>query len=187
MARPESGFQLPLLVEFGGRPAENPISPYQPYSEGFITGQEGLGRFVREVQGEAFIRSPAEAATHLMNRIYTPFDKFDQEEIWSLLLNAKNQVTHEVMIYRGTLNSVHIRLAEVFKEAVRVNAASFIFSHCHPSGDPTPSPEDVVFNEKILQVSQLLEIPMLDHIVVGQDAWVSMKDRGLGFGRFETD
>ena len=69
----------------------------------------------------------------------------------------------------------------VSKEAVRVNAAAFLLSHCHPSGSPEPSPDDVALNEKILQVGQLLEIPMLDHIVVGQDAWVSMKDRGLGF------
>ena len=72
------------------------------------------------------MRSPGDAANHLLRKIYTPFEQFDQEELWTLLLNTKNRVTHEVLVYRGTLNTVHIRLAEVFKEAVRINAASMI-------------------------------------------------------------
>lgn len=178
--RPER-YQLPLLIEFGGLPAQKltpaPLTP----NEGLIIPQDGLSRFVREVSDGVIIHTPADAADYLMSRIYTPFDQFDQEEIWSLLLNTKNRVTHEVMVYRGTLNSVHIRLAEIFKEAIRVNAAAFLLSHCHPSGEPSPSPEDVAVTEQIVQVGKMLEIPMLDHIVVGRGSFVSMKERRLGF------
>lgn len=180
MARPER-FQLPLLVEFGGLPAPEPAEFTRSILDSLTHGGEGSSRFVREVRESVHIRTANDAAQHLMQRVYTPFDQFDQEELWSLLLDTKNVVTHEVMVYRGTLNSVHIRMAEVFKEAVRVNAASFLLSHCHPSGEPTPSPEDVRVTERLVEVGQLLDIPMLDHIVVGRDTWVSMKERGLGF------
>ena len=104
---------------------------------------ERLGRFVREVPDRVCIRSPGDAARYLLEKVYTPFDDFDQEEVWVLLLNNKNRITHEVMVYRGQVNAISIREAELLKEAVRVNAPALILSHCHPSGDPAPSPEDV--------------------------------------------
>ena len=85
------------------------------------------------------------------------------------------------MVYRGTINTVYIRPAEVFKEAVRVNAPALLLSHVHPSGDPTPSPEDVRVTEEVVQAGKLLNISVLDHIVVGKDVWISLKERGLGF------
>ena len=180
MARPER-FQMPLLVEFGGRPAEDPIAVCNAIFDSLATGQPDLNRFVRMVREEVFVRSPGDAANHLLRKIYTPFEQFDQEELWTLLLNTKNRITHEVLVYRGTLNTVHIRLAEVFKEAVRTNAASMILSHCHPSGEPTPSPEDIRMTEQAAQVAELLDIGLLDHIVVRNNRWVSLKERGLGF------
>jgi len=104
---------------------------------------ERLSRFVREVPDRVFIKSPGDAAQYLLEKIYTPFEDFDQEEMWVLLLNNKHRVTHEVMVYRGQVSTVHVREAELLKEAVRVNAPALVLSHCHPSGDPTPSPEDV--------------------------------------------
>lgn len=180
MARPER-YQLPLLVEFGGRPAEDPIAVCQTVFDDLASGRQEGNRFVRAVREEVIVRSPADAANHLLQHVYTPFDQFDQEEVWTLLLNTRNRITHEVMVYRGTLNMVNIRLAEIFKEAVRANAASFLLSHCHPSGEPTPSPEDVRMTEQVVQVAALLDISLLDHIVVGRNAWVSMRERGLGF------
>lgn len=78
-----------------------------------------------------------------MQHIFHPFDTFDQEDLWVLLLNTRHHVTHEAMIYRGTINNVQIHLPEIFKEAVRVNSPALLLSHCHPSGKPTPSPEDM--------------------------------------------
>lgn len=181
MARAER-YQLPLLVEFGGRPAEDPLVVCQTVFDELTRGQGAeRSRFVRAVREEVIVRTPADAANHLMQHIFTPFDQFDQEELWTLLLNTRNRITHEVLVYRGTLNSINVRLAEMFKEAVRANAASLIFSHCHPSGEPTPSPEDVLLTEQAVQVANLLNIALLDHIVVGRNVWISMKERGLGF------
>lgn len=140
-----------------------------------------LGRFVREIKEKPRIITPNDAAQYLCQNIFSPFEKFDQEEIWVLLLDNKQQVTHEVMVYRGTVNTVYTRSAELFKEAVRVNAPRIIMSHCHPSGDPSPSPEDVRLTQLANQAAKLLDIDLLDHIIVGKDRWVSMKEQGLGF------
>ena len=180
MTRPER-YQLPLLVEFGGTPAPDPTAMVHSVLDGLSQGEPGISRFVRPVREELFIRTPRDAAEHLLQHVYTPFDQFDQEELWTLLLNNKNRVTHEVLVYRGTINTVYVRLAELFKEAVRVNAAGFLLSHCHPSGDPTPSSEDIRLTELILQVAPQLDILLLDHIVVGRNVWVSMKEKGLAF------
>ena len=75
-----------------------------------------------------------------MTRIFSPFSTFDQEELWVLLMNRKSRITHDVMLYRGTLFTSLVRMGELYKEAVRLNAPMILLSHCHPSGDPTPSP-----------------------------------------------
>ena len=147
-----------------------------------VDGQEGSSRFTRVVRESVDVRTPNDAANHLLTHVYAPFDTLDQEEMWSLLLNTKNKITHEAMIYRGTIDTVHIRFAEVFKEAVRFNARSIILSHVHPSGDPTPSPEDVRFTQEAVEAGKLLGIKLLDHLVIGRDRWVSLKERQLGFG-----
>ena len=100
MAKAEQ-YQLPLLVELGGQPAAEPTLAARAAFNRLCSAQEGQSRFVRPVQEEVVIRTPADAALHLLNRVYTPFDQFDQEELWTLLLNTKNRVTHEVMVYRG--------------------------------------------------------------------------------------
>ena len=142
-----------------------------------------LGRFVRQLSEPVWATSPQEAAHYLLTHIYTPFDQFDQEETWVLLLNTKNKITHKVMVYRGTLNAAYIRVAEIFKAAVQVNAAGLIMSHNHPSGDPTPSPEDVQVTRQIQEAAQVLNITFEDHIIVGDNRWVSLRERGLGFDR----
>ena len=162
-----------------------PTIPIDVTPEGF-TGFESdkgerVGRFVREVPGSVCIRSPVDAAQYLLEKVYTPFDDFDQEELWVLLLNNKNRITHEVMVYRGQVSTITIREAELLKEAVRVNAPALILSHCHPSGDPTPSPEDVNMTRMINKAANLLGLTLVDHLIVGKDSWVSLKERQLGF------
>jgi DNA repair protein RadC len=102
-----------------------------------------LGRFLREVRENVEVISPQAAAQYLIEKVFTPFELFDQEETWVLLLNTKNVITHEAMVYRGTINFAIIRPVEIFKPAAQTNAKSIILSHNHPSGDPSPSPEDV--------------------------------------------
>ena len=158
---------------------------FQPRDERLSSRVRDVGRFVREVKEAVQIRCPADAAQHLLTHVYVPFEDFSQEEIWVLLLNTRNRVTHEVMVYRGTINTVGIRVSELFREAVKVNAPALILSHCHPSGDADPSPEDVTMTKRVRAAAELLDLDVLDHIVVGQDVWVSLKERGLGFDPLE--
>lgn len=74
-----------------------------------------------------------------------------------------------------------IRVGEIFKEAVKLNACSIIIVHNHPSSDPTPSPEDVLVTRQIYEAGKLLDVDVLDHLVIGRGRFVSLKERGLGF------
>ncbi len=125
------------------------------------------------------VRSPRE----VVNLVQNDMALLQQEELWVLLLSSKNQVLAIRKLYRGTLNSSTVRVAELFRSAIRENCASVIIVHNHPSGDPTPSPEDVRVTAEAAQAGQLLDIEVLDHVIVGagRDRYVSMKERGLGF------
>ncbi len=106
----------------------------------------------------------------------------DHEELWVLLLDTKNQVISTEKLYKGSLNSSMVRIGELFKAAIQRNAASIIVVHNHPSGDPTPSPEDIYLTKALVQAGKLLDIEVLDHIVIGGSSHVSLKDKNLGFG-----
>ena len=123
------------------------------------------------------ITSPADGAALLMAEM----QYLEQEEMWVILLNTRNQVLGVPVIYRGNLNSTVVRIAEVFRPAIAANAAAIIVAHNHPSGDPTPSPEDVRVTQEIVKVGKLLSIELLDHLIIGQQRFVSLKERGLGF------
>ena len=98
-----------------------------------------------------------------------------------LLLNNKHEVMGVDTIYQGTVNSASIRVAEIPRPAIRKNCPAIVIVHNHPSGDPTPSPEDVLVTRRINQSAQLMDIDLLDHIIVGHRGVVSMKSRQLGF------
>ena len=174
----QSAFQMPLRLEWGA----SPVASGHEAVDRAILSQLAGERYVRQVKEEVLVRSPADAANHLLQHVFQPFDTFEQEELWTLLLNTRNRITHEVMVYRGTVNAVQVRPAEIFKEAVRNNAVLMVVAHCHPSGDPTPSPDDVQATRILVQAGKNLDIELLDHVVIGRGRWVSMKERGLGFG-----
>ena len=94
---------------------------------------------------------------------------------------AINRILKITEVYRGTLNSSHIRVGEVFREAVRIGAAAMIVAHNHPSGDPTPSPEDIAVTKVLVEAGRLLDIELLDHLIIGRNCFLSLKARGLGF------
>ena len=102
-----------------------------------------------------------------------------QEQLRVLLLNTRNQVMAQRIVYQGNVNSSVVRPAEVLRAAVIDNAPSIIVSHNHPSGDPTPSPEDVAITRDLAASAKLLGIDLLDHIVIGGDRFVSLKERKL--------
>ncbi|MBC8509477.1 MAG: DNA repair protein RadC [Anaerolineales bacterium] len=106
----------------------------------------------------------------------------EQEYLLVVLLNTRNQVIEVAEIYRGSVNSSQVRIAEVFKPAIRRNAPAIILSHNHPSGDPTPSPDDVAVTRAIVEAGKLLDVQVLDHLVIGSSRWLSMKEHKMGFG-----
>ena len=123
------------------------------------------------------VKSPADAANLLMIEM----GLLEQEHLRTIMLDSKNQVLKVHTVYIGSLNTAVVRVGEVFREAIRLNAAALIVAHNHPSGDPTPSAEDVQVTRQIVDAGKLLSIDVLDHLVIGQQRWVSLKERGLGF------
>lgn len=125
------------------------------------------------------VHSPADVA-HLVG---SEMALLPQEEFWVLHLDSRNRVLRVRKLYRGTLNQARVRVAEVFRDAIRDNAAAIIAVHNHPSGDPSPSPEDVTLTRDLVRAGKLLDVPLLDHLIIGLGRWVSLKERGLGFER----
>jgi DNA repair protein RadC len=123
------------------------------------------------------IHSPADAAALVQYEM----SALEQEELRVMLLDTRNRVLDIVPVYRGSVNSSQVRIGELFKAAIRRNAASIVVIHNHPSGDPTPSPDDVAITRGIVQSGKLLDVDVLDHIVIGRGKFVSLKERGLGF------
>ncbi len=138
-----------------------------------------LGRRLTSLQPEdrAVIRSPQD----VFNLLGAEMGFLDQEHLRVLLLNTKNEVlaTHE--IYKGNVNSAVVRVAEVIRPAIRANCPNIIVVHNHPSGDPTPSPEDILVTRQINTCADMMSIKLLDHVVIGNQRFVSLKERGLGF------
>lgn len=123
------------------------------------------------------VRSPADVA----NLVMLEMGLLEQEHLRAVLLDTKNVVIRVANVYAGNLNTAVVRVGEVFREAIRSNCASIIVVHNHPSGDPTPSPEDVRVTEQLVEAGRLLDIEVLDHLVIGRNRYVSLKERGLGF------
>ncbi len=139
-----------------------------------------LGRRVGrlELEERPTVNSPADAAALLQYEM----GGLAQEHVWVLLLDTRNRLLKTEKLYQGSVNTSQIRVGEVFREAVKVNAAAVIVAHNHPSGDPSPSPDDVAVTRAIVEAGKLLDIDVLDHLVIGQGRFVSLKERGLGFG-----
>lgn len=135
-------------------------------------------RLVREQSDERGpIGSPAEAAA----LIQLEMQGLLQEHLRVMLLDTRNRLIRIEPVYVGSLNLSLVRVGEVFRAAIQQSAASIILAHNHPSGDPTPSPEDVALTRAVVQAGKLLDIEVFDHLVIGYGKFVSMKDKGLGF------
>lgn len=177
-----------LLLDAGGLAGLHRL----PYSE--LRRQKGIGP-ARAAQVKAAIelgrrlavatpderpsiQSPDDAAALLMYEM----SALEQEHLRVLILDTRNRLVRIAEVYHGSLNSSLIRVGEIFRDAVRANAAAVIVAHNHPSGDPTPSPEDVSVTKAIVEAGRLLDIEVLDHLVIGRGRFVSLKAQGLGFG-----
>jgi DNA repair protein RadC len=120
------------------------------------------------------IRAPADIA----ERMIPAMGHLEQEELRCVLLNTKNTVTGMVTIYTGNLAGSSVRIGEVFREAVRRQSAAVVVIHNHPSGDPSPSAEDLRITREMADAGRLLDIELLDHLVIGHGRWVSLRALG---------
>jgi DNA repair protein RadC len=124
------------------------------------------------------IHCPADAAALVQGEM----GLLEKEHLRVILLDTRNHVLDIVEIYRGSVNSSQVRVAEVFKPAIQRTAAALIILHNHPSNAPTPSPNDVAVTRAIVQAGKLLDIQVMDHLILSRSGYVSLKERGLGFG-----
>lgn len=175
-----------LLQHFGGLSGLHRV----PFEE--LCHQHGLGaakaaqikaaielgrRLALEAPGDRpTITSPGEAAALVLYEM----SALEQEHLRVILLDTRNHVLDVVEVYKGSVNTAQVRVGELFKPAIRRGASSVILVHNHPSGDPTPSPEDLAITRAVVQAGKLLNIEVLDHLIIGQGRWVSLKERGGG-------
>jgi DNA repair protein RadC len=150
---------------------------------GMTTGQIGKLRAAMELGKRSNsnlptqIHDPWDVANYFMTR----YQDLDQECFIVVNLSTKNRILSAIELYRGSINTQAVRICEVFKEAIKINAASVIIIHNHPSGCSEPSADDITVTADIRKAGKLMDIELLDHIVVGRGQWTSLRQRGLGF------
>ena len=169
-----SGIQQATLEELQGIHAVGPAKAAQ------IKAALELGRRLTTEQPDAArltIRTPLDVAMLLM----TEMGLLDQEELRVLLLNTRNEVVRRATVYRGSVSTAQVRPSEVLREAVRANLPAMVVVHNHPSGDPSPSPDDIGLTSRLVEGAELLSIEILDHIIIGRGRFLSMREQKLGF------
>jgi DNA repair protein RadC len=122
----------------------------------------------------------------VVNLVAVEMAALEQEQLRVVLLDSKHRVLVIRTIYQGSVNQAQVRIAELFREAIRANAPAVVFVHNHPSGDPTPSGADVALTAEIAKAGELLGIDVLDHLVIGRGRHVSLRRLGLGFAPAST-
>lgn len=122
------------------------------------------------------ITSPEDAA-----RLLGEMGFLEQEHMRVLLLDTKHRVMDALTLYKGSLNSSLVRVGEVFRDAIKQNCAAIILAHNHPSGDTSPSPQDIQVTEAVVEAGKLLDIKVLDHLIIGQQRFLSLREHGVRF------
>jgi DNA repair protein RadC len=176
-----------LLREHGG------FAGLMTMSAGELAGLHGLGpakatklKASMEIASRILAMNPDQrprisSPDDITNLIGLEMSLLEQEQLRVVLLNTRNEVIGIRILYTGTTNQAHVRVAEVFKDAVRANAIAIVVAHNHPSGDPTPSSADIELTRDLVRAGDVLEIKLLDHMIIGHGRHVSMKRLGLGF------
>lgn len=176
-----------LLVQYGG------LAGLARAEFAQLAGERGMGRaktaqilaalelgrrLMVESPEERFqIRAPQDAANLLMPLL----SHKEQEHFVVLYLDTRNRVLDQEILYKGSLNTSLVRTGEVFRGAVRRQCGGIIVAHNHPSGDPTPSAEDIALTRRLVDAGKLLDIDVLDHMIIGHNRFVSLRERALGF------
>lgn len=131
-----------------------------------------LGIQQQQTEEKYQIKSPKDAAKLVM----VEMTYLDHEEMRVLTLDSKNKVVENISLYRGTVNSSVLRIAEIFRPAILRNCPSILVCHNHPSGDPAPSPDDIETTRQMIQASKVLEIEVVDHLIIGNHKYVSLRE-----------
>ena len=121
------------------------------------------------------IRTPRDAADILMEQLRY----LQKEHFVCLFLNSKNHIIAQETLSMGSLNASIVHPREVFRAAIKCSSASIVCAHNHPSGDPTPSPEDIQITKRLIEAGAIVGIDVLDHLVIGDGTYVSLKEKGL--------
>jgi len=136
-----------------------------------------LGRRVLLSEGEL---RPAAANPHDVADLLMPGMRYlEKEEFRAVFLDTRNRVIDTATISVGTLNSSIVHPREVFRAAIKAGSAALILVHNHPSGDPSPSPEDLAITKRLVRAGSMLGIEVLDHIIIGDNVYVSLREKGL--------
>ncbi|MBC5660215.1 DNA repair protein RadC [Anaerosacchariphilus sp. NSJ-68] len=137
---------------------------------------ELAARMAKASAGERLcLDSPATIADYFMEELRHE----EQEHLMALFLNTGNRVLAEKELFRGTVNAAPVSAREIFLEALKVHAVNLVLVHNHPSGDPTPSAEDIQMTRKIYRAGELLGIRLLDHVIIGDCCYTSLRERGI--------
>jgi DNA repair protein RadC len=134
----------------------------------------------RRLMAESDREGPLFLSSSAVYLSYSPmFKNMKKELFFCLLLDTKNRLINKIRISEGTLNNSLIHPREAFKEAIKESAAAVIFIHNHPSGDPSPSCEDIAVTDRLKSAGEIVGIPVLDHIIIGDGTYVSLKEKGV--------
>lgn len=133
----------------------------------------------RDLREPTIIRQPSD----VYELLRLEMAELDQEQLRTVNVDVRHQVLSMPLVYQGTVSGTTIRVAEIFRPAIVLNASGLIVAHNHPSGDPNPSSHDVAMTRQLRAAGQLLDIELLDHIIIGRDRFVSLRERGAGFDR----
>ena len=136
-----------------------------------------LGQCLATLQPEA--RPSITSPEDVMGLLGAEMALLEQEELRALILDSKHQVLAQPTVYQGSVNRAQVRIAEILRHAVRRNAPALIAVHNHPSGDPTPSQDDVRMTRDLIVAGELLDVDVLDHVVIGAGKHVSLRGEGL--------
>lgn len=149
-----------------------------PASAARLLGSLELGR--RVVMRSAAARQRISRPEDVVQLCGPQLRGLDKEHFWALALNTKNQLLRTIEVSIGSLNASIVHPRELFKEAVKVSAASVVVVHNHPSGDPTPSGADIQLTHRLVKAGDVLGIEVLDHVVIGDGGeHASLRDLGL--------
>jgi DNA repair protein RadC len=131
------------------------------------------------LEAKRYVKNPEDVANLVLNEMTL----LDQEHVRVIVLDVRLALLKVIEVYRGSVHSTHVRYGELFRDAIKLNAAAVVLVHNHPSGDPTPSAADIAMTKGMVEAGKLLDIDVNDHIVVGGGRYVSLRAAGLGFER----